>query len=240
MSKSTRRGYVPSDEKEFSQTQLPLLKKASEELFYLMNRGFPVKGASTFIGNHYMLSERQRSALTRTVSSESDLLLRREKEITPCLDTCRNSTIHIDGFNTIITLEVLLSGSLVLKCMDGSVRDLAGLRGNYHIIGKTQIAVNLLLNYLVELQVKEANIYLDSPVSNSGRLKTLIAELAQLYRLKVNIEVIPNVDSVLEELPYVVTSDAIILNRCNSWLNLTYEIISKRCLESWIVEIGYQ
>ena len=40
-------------------------------------------------------------------------------------------TVHIDGFNTIITLEVALSGSHVFCCRDDVLRDLAGLRGTH-------------------------------------------------------------------------------------------------------------
>ncbi|MDU1277425.1 MULTISPECIES: DUF434 domain-containing protein [Clostridium] len=56
MSKITRRGYVPTDEKEFKNENINKLYEASEDLLYLLNRGYKIKGASTFIGNHYLLS----------------------------------------------------------------------------------------------------------------------------------------------------------------------------------------
>ena len=71
--------------------------------------------------------------------------------------------VHIDGFNIIITLEIALSGSTLLKCMDGTIRDLAGLRGTYRIIGKTHEAIRLLLCRLKELEAERAVFYLDSP-----------------------------------------------------------------------------
>ena len=46
-------------------------------------------------------------------------------------------TLLVDGFNLIITIEVALSGGLVLDCADGTVRDLAGLRGSYHPVDET-------------------------------------------------------------------------------------------------------
>ena len=90
-----------------------------------MNRGYKIKGASTFIGNHYLLSERQRLALVRgIVSKYDDVIKRKAKEIT---NLSNIEVVHIDGFNTIITLEVALSNSLIIKSMDESIRDLAGL-----------------------------------------------------------------------------------------------------------------
>ncbi len=81
MSKITRRGYVPTDEKEFKNENINKLYEASEDLLYLLNRGYKIKGASTFIGNHYLLSERQRLALVRGISRYDDVIKRKSKEI---------------------------------------------------------------------------------------------------------------------------------------------------------------
>lgn len=81
MGKSVRRGYVPTDEKDFKNESLNKLYKASEDLLYLLNRGYKLKGASTFIGNHYLLSERQRLALARGISKDNDLIIRKSKEV---------------------------------------------------------------------------------------------------------------------------------------------------------------
>lgn len=231
MTQVVRRGYVPSDEKEFKDVTLKTLKAAGEDLFYLLNRGYKIKGASTLIGNHYMLSERQRLALARTISPQEDLRIRQEKE---CLIPPQG--VAIDGFNTIITLEVALSDSLLIKGMDGTIRDLAGLRGTYRLIDKTPLAIELLLETLQQNQVKKAQIFLDAPVSNSGRLKSLILELAVAYSLQVQVEVISEVDSILSTMSGVITSDAIILNHCNSWWNLGKEIIENKLPNSWLVD----
>ena len=58
MSKNVRRGFVVKDEIEFGNRWVDTLEQASEELCYLVNRNYPIKSASTFIGNHYLLSER--------------------------------------------------------------------------------------------------------------------------------------------------------------------------------------
>ena len=83
--------------------------------------------------------------------------------------------VWIDGFNTIITLEVILNRSPVFLCMDGTIRDLAALRGTYRIIPETENASRIMYDMLQEAGVSKINILLDEPVSNSGRLKTLLA-----------------------------------------------------------------
>lgn len=233
MGKMVKRGYVPKDRDEFTGEQLRRLQEAAKDTRYLLNRGYPVKNATTFIGNHYRLSERQRLALARSISSYQDINIRKSKQI--CKDM-EGTTVHIDGFNTIISLEVALSGSLLLHCSDGTVRDLAGLRGTYRVIDKTEQAIRLILYKLQELGIAEAVFYLDEPVSNSGRLKMLLLQTAQEYRIQVSVNVIPDVDRVLECLPCVISGDAIILNRCLSWINLVYPIV-KHLPDVWMVRL---
>ena len=75
MSADVKRGYSPDDERDFLGPALITLRRASEELFYLLNRGYPIKSASTFIGNHYLLSERQRIALARAMMLQPKVLV---------------------------------------------------------------------------------------------------------------------------------------------------------------------
>lgn len=231
---SIKRGYSPDNERDFTGLSLEKMKSSAEELYFLLNRGYPVKGASTFIGNHYLLSERQRIALTRMVSSEKKIALRMEKQ--------RNSsslvgeTVNIDGFNQIITLEVALSGSPVFKCMDSTYRDLAGLRGTYRMIDKTASAIHLIFLELQKIFVKKAVFWLDAPVSNSGRLKKLIAEIAEEDKFEVDIVIANNVDQILYDLPNVISSDSIILDHCISWFHLNKGILPS-IPGVWIIDL---
>ncbi len=217
-----KRGYSPNDQKEFGSKSIEILFKAGRDLQYLLNQGYNIKGASVFVGNHYLLSERQRLALVRAISSEESIKMRKNKEMK---GIPYGSVVNIDGFNTIITLEVALSDSLLLKCMDGTIRDLAALRGTYRLIDKTDTAIMLIGKILESNKADKAVFYLDAPVSNSGRLKQRIIELLNPFTFEVQVEVINNVDAVLEKLDNVITSDAIILDKCASWINLNARII---------------
>lgn len=230
-----RRGYVPSDEKAFGTEALPTLRKASEEIQFLINRGYPIKSAATFIGNHYLLSERQRLALVRSISTEQALKKRGAKEIKEGLE---GQWISIDGLNLIITLEVALSGSTLIEGMDGTVRDLAGLRGTYKLIDKTDQAILLIGEQLQKWQIHKVVFYLDAPVSNTGRLKVRLLELLSSYPFEVEVLIVPNADVILEELEYVVSSDAIILDKCKSWINLGATIIKESLNAAHLIRLG--
>lgn len=211
---NAKRGYVPEDDRNFSPAALETLREASRHIGYLINEGYGLKQASTFVGNHFLLSERQRLAIVRSLATREQLELRRAKR------TDADEEVWIDGFNTVITLEVLLSGAPLFLGMDGTLRDLAALRGTYRIIPETAEALRLLFDILREQNVGTAHILLDEPVSNSGRLKALLAEIGAGYPFRLDVPIQKNVDRALFEQEYVVSSDSIILDRCKSWVNL--------------------
>ncbi len=225
-----RRGYEPKDSVEFGTSAKEKLSAAAQELKYLLDHGYDIKPASIFIGNHHLLSERQRMALARITSAETRLQVRREKELTE-----PPKELVIDGFNTIVTLEVALSGSLLLEGMDGTIRDLAGLRGTYRIVDKTVKAADLLFSQLEKLGVKRTILYLDQQVSNSGRLRALLLDKASEHTTGVDVILHQDVDRQLFGMKRVVTSDAIILDKCVSWYNLNRHLILDKISEAWIL-----
>ena len=143
---NAKRGYVPEDERNFSAEALKIMRTASRHISYLINEGYDLKQASVFVGNHFLLSERQRLAIMRSLAADSLLKRRREKQVS--LAEISGREVWIDGFNTIITLEVFFSDSILLSCMDGTIRDLAALRGTYRLILETSKAIRLMCDIL--------------------------------------------------------------------------------------------
>ena len=232
---NAKRGYVPEDERNFSTAALEKLKTASRHILYLINEGYDLKQATVFVGNHFLLSERQRLAIMRSIATDRDLMGRKRK-LKPLYELS-GKEVRIDGFNTIITLEVLLSDSLLFDCMDGTIRDLAALRGTYRLIPETAEALRLMFDVLQEVSVGKINMLLDEPVSNSGRLKTLAAETAEnKYSFDLDITILRDVDRTLYGKDLVITSDSIILDQCRSWVNLSEECLKrngKRGIRVW-------
>ncbi len=220
---NAKRGYLPEDERNFSPAAIQNMKTASRHICYLLNEGYDLKSASTFVGNHFLLSERQRLAIARSVAADEPLRTREAKEKT-ALD---GAEVWIDGFNTVITLEVMFSDSLLFECMDKTIRDLAALRGTYRIIPETEKAVGALFGTLKEQNVKTAHILLDEPVSNSGRLKTLLAELGEGYPFDLDIQILKAVDPAPWDKDNVITTDSIILDHCIGWFNLMKICVQK-------------
>lgn len=221
MALQAKRGFLPTDARDFSAESLPKLRRAAEEVCYLLDRGYPVTATTRFVGDRYQFSERQRLALARTVSPPSCVQSRRSREVSDIA----GETLCIDGFNVIIGLEIAYAQSMLFRCMDGTVRDLAGLHGTYRLIPQTDLAIKALLHTLDTLHVAGAVIYLDQPVSNSGRLKKRILELAEDIRFSLEVCIENPVDAILKTKPLIASGDAIILDECSRWFNLVRYII---------------
>ena len=219
-----KRGFVPKDERYFSPVSLKTLRMASQHVTYLIDNGYDLKQASTFVGDHFQLSERQRIAITRSVATREQLASRHAKEVP--IERLGGTAVWIDGLNTIITLEVMLAGSTLLSCMDGAVRDLASLRGTYRLIPETTEAAQLLFDVLQTAGVQTVTILLDQPVSNSGRLKGLLDDVGKDHSFELDVRVQGKVDQALFGKERVISSDSVVLDHCASWVNLT-----RRCME---------
>lgn len=226
MPDKVNRGFVPQDKIEFSSAAQEILRRAQMEIRYLLDRGYEIEKIISFVGNHYQFSARQRMALTRATCSHKAGEERNRRLFSHPLD---GQTVYIDGFNAVITLETALSeDTTLLLCMDGTIRDLCGLHGTYRIIDKTLPALKLLCGKLEEEGAGRAVFYLDSPVSNSGRLAQEIRALNGEYPFEIETDLVANADAMLWGKPLCVTSDAIILDRCISFINPVRDIIETK------------
>lgn len=233
--KTTVRGKDHKDERFFSIEEIEKLRYAQEEVVWLLNRNYPISNIIDFVGGRHQFSVRQRMAIRRASCSSRDLELRKAKEIS--IDNLKGETINIDAFNFIISLEVALSKGLLIRCMDGAIRDLAGLRGTYKLIDKTYVVLEMLGEAFRKLELKGVNFYIDAPVSNSGKLKTAIYEAADKWDVNVNVEIVTNPDVILEKSNFVVSSDSIILDKCDGWVNLVRYIIENNNFDDWVIDL---
>ena len=231
---NAKRGYVPEDERNFAPEAIHIMQTASRHVRYLINEGYDLKQASTFVGNHFLLSERQRLAIMRSLATNEQLAGRRDRQVQ--ITDLDDKEVWIDGFNTIITLEVMLCEGILFECMDGTIRDLAALRGTYRLIPETSEAVRTMLQTLQEGRISKATILLDEPVSNSGRLKALIADIGEEFAFGLDIQILRDVDRSLYGRENVITSDSVILDHCVSWVNLAAECLKEtgaQCVRLW-------
>lgn len=235
MSRTQHRGPHPDDARLFSPDTLPRLRRAAEEVAGLLDRGYSTATALTAVGNHHQLELRQRVALSRGCCSEAARQARQARALTP--EQLTGLELYIDGFNLMIALEVALGGGVLMEGRDGCLRDLAGLRGSYHLVVETETALAYVGQALMSLGVAGAHFYLDAAVSNSGRLRSVILEQATAWPLTVTVELLPNVDPTLAALAGVVSADAVILDACSSWVNLAVWIVARNIPDARLIHL---
>jgi hypothetical protein len=90
-------------------------------------------------------------------------------------------------------------------------------------------ALQLVGELTCQWKVARCRWWLDQPVSNSGRLKTLILKVAAEHGWNWQVDLVMNPDKVLAQTNQVVaTADSAILDQCARWVNLTRCVIDSR------------
>lgn len=220
------RGMAPGDETLFGAAAVPALRQAVADLAWLLTRGYPQPAALKLVGDRFELTARQRLALGRCAAPGPALERRRSREL--AASALAGQRLVIDGFNLLVTLETAFSGGVILRGSDGCLRDLSGVHGSWHRVAETLPALELAGAVLAELHVAHAVWVLDRPVSNSGRLRGLIRELAAARGWPWEAELAMNPDRVLAAAPDpVVTADHVILDHCRAWFNLAAAVAAR-------------
>lgn len=234
--KRHHRGPHPEDARLFHPQHLAALRAAVAELSWLLTRGYSEASALNLVGNRHQLTARQRMAVWR--SSGSDPCLKhRATTLIPSAELA-DAPLGVDGFNLLITIESALADGLILIGRDGCHRDLASVHGTYRKVEETISAVDLIIRTLRRFRPSRVDWYLDRPVSNSGRLKTLIAERLEATGAEWNIELVASPDVILRDYEgTVVTSDSAILDACGKWTNLAATIVSESIPSAWTIDL---
>jgi len=231
------RGPAAKDDKLFGARQLPALRAATHDLCWLLDHGYAPHSATELVGNRYNLTSRQRMAAGRCACSRDAAEHRRQLQIAPA--AVRGQELWLDGYNVLTVLESALSGGVVLLGRDGCCRDIAGIHRRYRKVSETAPGLRMIGETTAAWGVSCCRWWLDKPVSNSGRLKTLISETAAAAGWNMPVTLVFNPDRVLWESEHVIaTSDGVVLDRCRHWVNLTRQIIAERIPQTRLIDLS--
>lgn len=218
------RGADPRDAESFGAGSLPALRSAVSDLSWLLGRGYAPVSALKLVGDRWRLTERQRMAVRRSSCADEDRERRRATRVPMAELTDRE--LWIDGFNVLTTIESHLGGGVVIHCRDGTFRDMAGVHGTYRRVAETAPALELLAARLVGLGIARALWLFDRPVSNSGRIGSLVREIARERGCEWSVELVADPDPVLMRATEVVaTADSAVLDSGPRWCNLARDLI---------------
>ena len=235
--KRTHRGPHPADGKLFARSAISSLLSAVGDYSLLLTKGYAEKSALKLVGDRFSLTERQRIAVMRCACSDEQLVSRNKRLV--ALEHIAGKYIAIDGYNVLITIEAAMSDGIILKGRDGCLRDLASVHGTYRKVTETIPALKVIGQFLIEIEVGKILWLLDSPVSNSGRLKTLIGELAEKNKWDWNVKLLLSPDAELKKTDLIVaSSDSVVLDGCGKWINLATEIIKNKLPSVKVIDLS--
>lgn len=235
--KRSHRGPHPADAKLFAPNTIGDLQLATADFSLLLTKGYADKSALKLVCDKFSLTERQRLAVMRSACSDQHLASRNQRCV--AIKNLAGQGIAIDGYNVLITIEAAISGACVFKGRDGCFRDLASVHGTYRKVTETIPALQLVGEFLKEIGTARVLWLLDSPVSNSGRLKTLIGKLARDSNWNWEIELLLSPDAELKKTDLIVaSSDSVVLDSCTRWANLATEIIKHKLASVRVIDLS--
>lgn len=233
---ASRRGPDPEDARLFSADALRVLATACDELHWLLDRGYPLAATIALVGNRRALEGRQREALRRVACAEAERAARAAKRV--AWGEARGRAVDVDGFNLLITLETAFGGGTVIAGRDGATRDLAGMRGSYRVVGATGAALDAVGRAVAEARPAALRVWLDAPVSNSGRLRALWAERAAGWRCPVALTLVPDADAAMAGAPLAVSCDARVIDGAAAWCDLIGHVIAREGMTARVLRFA--
>jgi hypothetical protein len=229
------RGPHPQDADLFAEAVHPTLREAASHLSWLLSRGYAQRSSLKLVGDRFGLVERQRRAVLRSSCSDAARTDRAARRVEAA--HLLHQTIQIDGFNLLTTVEAALAGGVLLLGRDGALRDMASMHGNYRKVDETRPALELIGRFCERAGVSGCHWWLDQPVSNSARLRTIMLDLAEEHGWRWQITLHPDPDRPLCHTDQIVASaDAAILDSCRNWHNLAAELVAAQLPDAWVVD----
>ena len=235
--KRHHRGPHPDDAVLFAPKMLPTLRSAMSDLSWLASRGYASNSALKIVGDRYQLRERQRIAVSRCSCSDEARDRRRRSQVE--LDELAGQCLFIDGYNLLTTVEAALAGGVILHARDGAYRDMASVHGTWRKVEETVPAAELIGEFLSESRVTSAIWHLDRPVSNSGRLKTILEQIAHSHGWPWEIRLVADPDKILVMTDQLVaTADSGVLDECGRWGNVARGVIDAKVPRAKIIDLS--
>ncbi|UOK41719.1 MULTISPECIES: DUF434 domain-containing protein [Flavobacterium] len=210
MGKQSNRGKDAKDDVLFGNQARLIFKEALRDLHYLLSRNYSEKNALQTVGTRYKLTQRQIRAIQSMAASEEQLTVVKSKIVT--IENLKGKDLVLDGFNVLILLESLFSNAYLFRGMDGCYRDLSSVHGTYKKVSQTSQALDCVARFYKKHEIGNIIWIFDKPVSNSGRIKKMIEELADKENLNWTVILENNADqSIIEQQKITVSSDAFII-----------------------------
>ncbi|MDI6806843.1 MAG: DUF434 domain-containing protein [Candidatus Aenigmarchaeota archaeon] len=204
------------------------VREAAEVLRYLLNHKFQrknIKNILRFIQGPYNLNADQIHLLDRAVYSDKESEARSKKLIN--VKEIRSSTLGIDGYNVLVTLESALEGKPLVQADDGLIRDIAGKSSRYRPSETTYKALNLIFSTLKAYPPRETLFLFDERIGMSVEFAKSVRGMLNEYGLCGDASVANYPDEEILEYEIIATSDSTPIDKAKKVFDLAGYLIKE-------------
>jgi len=183
---------------------------AAGEYMWLLSRNYPQKSSLKMVGDKFMLTRDMRQVLYRGITSEERAVKR--KKMTGSVQN--GDLVLIDAYNVLFTINNYLLGKPVFISNDGILRDAGEMQGRISNKPVFSRAIGLFLDVLREWTGITFILYLDEPVSYSGRLSIELSKDMVQMGIEGEAFTVTSPDQMLisEKSDAICTSDSAIID----------------------------
>lgn len=195
--------------------------QALRDYILLLNKKYPEKTVLEMVATRYGLNHFERSMLYRGIAKNDVAQRRREKLVTieqvntGTPELWNHGTLHIDLFNVLYTLAAYLRGFPVYLSNDGLLRDASESHGSGDWEVHLDKSLDLLMEWLEELKIEKAIIYIDNPLEYGLAISEKLRELAKSTKPAIEIIKDPSPDQLIRAATdgIIATSDSTIIDK---------------------------
>ena len=191
------------------------------------------------VADRYRLPCLDRSVLVRGIVKREKAVIRKGKQVKE--KTLKKQEVFIDGYNILITIISYLSGDFLYIANDGYLRDAAESHGKIKKESILNKALDLLFEYILELESALFYFFWDSPVSKSKELNKKINMLLVKHGISGESRVVKSADYHLIKAPDKIsaTSDSVIIDKNERIFDLAYFTLKYHFKPEFISLEGY-
>lgn len=172
------------------------LRAAIRDYRLLLDRGYPVRATVQLVGDRYRLERTGRIVLFRGVLDAALSASIRSRTVAGVPE---KASLAVDGYNVLFTIANYLKGHPLFVGTDGLLRDAGGAHGRFGAEEAFIAAAGMMVDRLAALDPGRVVVYLDAPVSGSGRHAAVLREFFSRSRVPAEVEVVPSADSFVRD-----------------------------------------
>ena len=155
------------------------------------------------------------------------LALPRKKKIVLPSDV-KGSSMGIDWYNVLITVESYLRGSPIFICDDGMVRDSSETHGSFRRTALTERALREIISELRIMSPSRVDIFLDAPIAFSGLMAEEVRAAVGQIPCTAEVTVAQSADYPLKSYEGIVaTSDSVVLDSAARIVDLPRSVLQR-------------